>query len=131
MTRTLDPFRAMIDAIPTMAWCSRPDGSVEFLNQRWLDFTGLSMQEAQGWGWKVTIHPEDSAKLLETWSRTLASCQPGEVEARARRHDGEYRWFLIRAEPLRDGHGNIVNWYGTNTDIEDRKRAESLLSAEN
>ena len=123
-------LRKIIDTIPTLAWCNLPDGSNEFLNQRWHDYTGLSPQEAHGWGWKVTIHPEDLQRLMEKWWELLASGEPGELEARLRRYDGEYRWFLFRVEPLRDEMGQIVRWYGTNTDIDDLKRVESLLSAE-
>ena len=124
-------LRKIIDTIPTLAWCNLPDGSNEFLNQRWHDYTGLSPKEAQGWGWKVAIHPEDLGELLDKWRTLLASGNPGEIEARLRRHDGKYRWFLFRIEPLHDELGKIVRWYGTNTDIDDLKRVESLLSAEN
>src|ERR1700687_3955050 len=120
-------LRKMIDTIPTLAWCNLPDGSNEFLNQRWHDYTGLSPQEAQGWGWKVTIHPEDLGKLLDKWWVLLASEEPGEIEARLRRRDGEYRWFLFRVEPFRDELGNIVRWYGTNTDIQTLKQTEEKL----
>jgi formate hydrogenlyase transcriptional activator len=127
MKQSDNSFHVMIDAIPTMAWCSLPDGSVEFLNQRWHDYTGLSREQAAGWGWKVTIHPDDIEKLTHTWLSILASGEPGEVEARLRRFDGEHRWFLIRAVPVEDGQGNVVRWYGTNADIEDLKRAEEKL----
>jgi len=120
-------LRKIIDTIPTLAWCNLPDGSNEFLNQRWHDYTGLSPEEAHGWGWKVTIHPEDLQKLMDKWWALLASGQPGEIEARLRRYDGEYRWFLFRVEPLRDELGHIVRWYGTSIDVEDRKRAEAAL----
>jgi PAS domain S-box-containing protein len=130
MNDSEDRYRTMIDAIPTMAWSGLPDGSVEFANQRWHDYTGLSAEEARGWGWKVAIHADDSETMMGKWQALLASGQPGEIEGRLRRFDGEYRWFLFRAEPLRDDAGNIVKWYGANTDIEDRKRAESLLAAE-
>ncbi|MGH9426645.1 MAG: PAS domain-containing protein, partial [Terriglobia bacterium] len=119
-----DQLRMMIDKIPTLAWSCRPDGTTEFLNQRWLDYTGLSLQEALGWGWKVPVHPEDLGKLMDTWLALLACGEPGEEEARLRRFDGEYRWFLFRAVPLRDEQGTVVRWYGTNTEIEDLKRAE-------
>src|ERR1700694_1993784 len=119
-----DKFRVMIDVIPALAWCNLPDGSNEFLNQRWHDYTGLSEEEAHGWGWRFAFHPDDLENLLDTWKGLLLSGEPGEIEARLRRFDGEYRWFLIRAVPHRDESGKIVNWYGVITDIEDRKRAE-------
>ena len=122
--------RTMIEKIPILAWSCRPDGTAEFLNQRWIDYTGLSPEEALGWGWKYSIHPDDLGKLMDTWLRLLASGEPGEEEARLRRFDGEYLWFLFRAVPVRDERGKVIRWYGTNTDIEDLKRAESLLSAE-
>jgi PAS domain S-box-containing protein len=123
-------LRLTIDTIPILAWCSRPDGSNEFLNQRWLDYTGLSIDAARDWGWKVAIHPEDLPRLLDVWQKLRASGEPGEWEARLRRFDGAYRWFLFRVEPLFDETGNIVKWYGTNTDIDDRKCAEAVLGAE-
>jgi len=122
-----DFLRTMIDQMPTLAWSCRPDGSAEFVNQRWVDYTGLSMEEAVGWGWQATIHPEDLGKTVETWLRLIASEEPGEEEARLRRFDGEYRWFLARAVPVRDERGKVIRWYGTSTDIEDRKRAEEKL----
>ena len=131
LQRGEDYLRLTIDTIPVLAWCSRPDGSNEFLNQRWLDYTGLTIEEARGWGWKVAIHSNDLPQLLDVWQGLLVSGKPGELEARLRRADGVYRWFLFRVEPLRDPQGTIVKWYGTNTDIDDRKRAEALLAAEN
>ena len=122
-----DVLRTMIDQMPTLAWSSRPDGSAEFVNQRWLDYTGLSLEEAVGWGWQATIHPEDLGKTMETWLRIVASEEAGEDEARVRRFDGEYRWFLLRAVPVCDERGKVIRWYGTSTDIEDRKRAEEKL----
>jgi PAS domain S-box-containing protein len=125
-----DRYRTIVDAIPAMAWSGRPDGSVEFLNRRWLDYTGYSLDEALAWGWKAAVHPDDLDALTDRWRALLASGQAGEIEARLRKYDGAYRWFLFRAEPARDDHGDIFKWYGTNTDIEERKRAESLLAAE-
>ena len=122
-----DLLRTMIDQMPTLAWSCRPDGSAEFVNQRWVDYTGLSMEEAVGWGWQATIHPEDLGKTMETWLRIVASEESGKDEARVRRFDGEYRWFLFRAVPVRDERGKVIRWYGTSTDIEDRKRAEEKL----
>jgi PAS domain S-box-containing protein len=117
----------MIDKIPALAWSCLPDGTPEFLNQRWLDYTGLSIEQALDWGWKGTIHPDDLGKVMGTWQGLLSSGEPGDAEARMRRFDGKYHWFLFRAEPVRGDQGQIVRWYGTNTDIEDRKRAEEIL----
>src|ERR1700676_1417018 len=119
-----------VDAIPTLAWAARPDGSAEFLNRRWLDYTGLSTEEASDWGWTGALHAEDRERLMDFWRHLLDSGEGGEIEARLRRYDGDYRWFLFRVEPVRDNHGGILKWYGANTDIEDRKRAEALLAAE-
>ena len=116
-----------IDAIPTLAWSARPDGSAEFLNRRWLDYTGLSAEEASNWGWAAALHTEDRDRLMDSWRHLLAFGDAGEIEARLRRYDGDCRWFLFRVEPVRDDHGNIFKWYGANTNIEDRKRAEALL----
>jgi formate hydrogenlyase transcriptional activator len=120
-------LRKIIDTIPTLAWCSLPDGTGEFWNRRWHEYTGLTPEAVRGWGWQDAIHPEDLKEITDKWLGFLASGQPGEVEGRLRRFDGVYRWFLFRAEPLRDESGNIVNWYGTDTDIEDLKRAEARL----
>src|SRR5258708_2726712 len=119
-----------IDAGPALAWSARPDGSAEFLNRRWLDYAGLSAEDASDWGWTAALHPADRDRLIDYWRQLLASGEAGVIDARLRRYDGEYRWFLFRSEPVRDNHGNIFKWYGANTDIEDRKRAEALLAAE-
>jgi PAS domain S-box-containing protein len=121
----------IIDTIPALVWSARPDGSAEFFNRPWLNYAGLSYDEARDWGWVKAIHPQDLNRLVEYWRSILASGEPGEIEARLRRFDGEYRWFLFRASPLRDQSGTPVKWYGTNVDIEDRKRAqESAQSSE-
>jgi len=120
-------LRTIIETIPALAWSARPDGSAEFFNRRWLDYSGLSAEEASDWGWTVALHPEDRDRLMDYWRRLLASREAGEIEGRLRRLDGEYRWFLFRASPLRNDSGRIVKWYGTNTDIEGRKRAEEAL----
>ncbi|TCO80534.1 PAS domain S-box-containing protein [Plasticicumulans lactativorans] len=125
-----DEFQLAIDTIPGLVWSSRADGHVDFLNQRWRDYTGLTLAQASGWGWRAAIHPDDLPRLERDWRSRLASAQPGEVEARLRRHDGAYRWFLLRAVPLCDAAGTVLKWYGTTTDIEDRKWAEALLAGE-
>jgi formate hydrogenlyase transcriptional activator len=120
-------LRKIIDTIPTLAWCNLTDGSNDFVNQRWSDYTGLSQEEVKRVGCKVAIHPEDLPKWLGQWRGLIASGAGGEIEARLRRHDGVYRWFLIRVEPLQEESGEILRWYGTNTDIEERKRTEEKL----
>jgi PAS domain S-box-containing protein len=120
-------IRLVVDTIPTLAWSARPDGSADFFNQRWLDYTGLSAKQALGSGWEVAIHPDDLPRILETFREALNSVKPYEVEGRFRRFDGEFRWFLFRGSPLRDRSGKVAKWYGTNTDLEERKRAEDAL----
>lgn len=120
-------LQLIIDTIPALAWSARTDGSAEFFNRHYLDFIGLSAEEANGWGWTAAVHPDDVNSLAATWQGIMASAAAGEAEARLRRHDGVYRWFLFRANPLRDESGAIVKWYGVNTDIEDRKLAEMNL----
>lgn len=120
---------AIINTIPTAAWTTRPDGYCDFINQVWLDYVGMTAEQAQGWGWAEAIHPDDRKRLVEEWQSCLASGTPVDTEARARLLDGSYRWFLIRANPLKDESGNILKWYGTNIDIEDRKRGEEALRA--
>jgi formate hydrogenlyase transcriptional activator len=123
-------LRQVIDTIPTMAWCNLPDGPNEFLNKQWHEYTGLSPEESHGWGWQAAFHPEDLRALMEKWQEQLGSGESGEIEARVRRHDGVYRWFLIRMAPFRDDSGRIVRWYGTSTDIENLKQTETKLREE-
>ena len=129
MAQSEDQLQTIIDTIPALAWAARPGGSVEFFNRRWLDYTGLSAEQARDWNWAIAIHPDDLNRLTDYWRSILDSGEPGEIEARLRRFDGEYRWFLFRASPLRDQSGKVIKWYGTNTDIDDRKRAEDELRA--
>jgi PAS domain S-box-containing protein len=120
---------ALINAIPTAAWATRPDGYCDFLNQVWLDYAAMTLEQAQGWGWAESIHPDDRKKLVEEWQSCLASGTPIDTEARIRRFDSSYRCFLIRGNPLKDEGGKILKWYGTCVDIEDRKRGEEALRA--
>ncbi len=122
-----DRLRLVIDTIPVLVWSKLPDGSADFLNQRFREYTGLFMEEGLGEGWLEAIHPEDPASSIDEWRAAFVAGRPFEFEARLRRADGEYRWFLFRGEPLRDEVGKIVKWYGTTTDIEDRKQAEWSL----
>src|ERR1700676_2500981 len=122
-------IRRLFDAMPTLAWSARSDGSADFFNRRWLDYTGLSVEQACDWGWTVALHTDDLKELVDYWRSVLASREPGEIEGRLRRFDGVYRWFLFRATPSFDNDGAVVKWFGTSTDIEDRMRAEEALRA--
>ena len=129
LQQSADHLRLVIDTIPAFVWSAGPDGSIEFLNQRGLEYTGFTMQQLRGWNWKDSniLHPDDFQGLFETWSAIVASGQPGEIQARMRRFDGEYRWFLFRVAPLRDESGRLVAWWGIDLDIHDRIRAEDKL----
>jgi PAS domain S-box-containing protein len=122
-----DRLRLVIDTIPAHVWSTQPDGSVDFINRPWLESTGLAMEDALGWDWGSVVHPADLARYVDEWHAALAAGERMESEARLRRADGKYRWWLIRNVPLRDELGNIVKWYGTAVDIEDRKRIEEAL----
>jgi PAS domain S-box-containing protein len=108
-----------------MLWSAAPD----YCSRPWLDFADMTMEQANGWGWATAIYPDDRDGLLECWRSCLASGIPFDMEARMCRFDGAYRWFLFRANPLRDESGKIVRWYGTNLEIEDRKQSEDVLQA--
>jgi PAS domain S-box-containing protein len=121
-----DRLRLVTDTIPTLVWRAGPDGVPDFLNYPALSYTGLSPDQIET-GWPRAFHPDDKKGMLMKWAAIRESGLPGELEARLRRFDGEYRWFLFRGVPLRDEQGNIVKWYGSSTDIEDRKLAEDAL----
>jgi formate hydrogenlyase transcriptional activator len=120
-------LRFTIDAIPQQIWSSPVDGSNDFANQRLLSYVGMSLEQLKGDGWEKILHPDDRERVLKAWEESVAHGTPSEVEERHRGADGKYRWFLNRAVPVRDDQGRVVRWYGTNTDIEDRKRAEHDL----
>jgi len=122
-----DRLRLVIDTIPAYAWSARPDGSVDFINKRVLEYTGRSMEEILSWNWGSVVHPDDLARYVDDWRAALATGQSMESEVRLGRADGNYRWWLTRNVPLRDEGGNIVKWYGSAIDIEERKRAEEAL----
>jgi PAS domain S-box-containing protein len=125
-----DAIRTAADHIPGMVWTSLPDGTIDFLNLRWREFTGLALERCSGWGWQAAIHPDDLPGLLQTWAALMGGGAAGEAEARLRRFDGEYRWCAFRAVPLHDAAGRLVKWYGQTQDIDDVKRAEALLAGE-
>jgi PAS domain S-box-containing protein len=127
LRRSEDRLRLVIDTVPALIHTGLPDGQLDFFNQRWLDFVGLSLEDLSGWKWTAVIHPDDVAAMVERWRAALATGEPYEHEARVRRADGEYRLMVHREVPLRDERGNIVKWYASSIDIEDRKRAEDAL----
>ena len=119
--------RTLIDAIPQQIWSGPPDGTLDYCNERWRSEKGLGLEELQGEGWQSMLHPDDRNRVLKAWHHSVTSGTPYEQEERHRGADGIYRWFLARGVPLRDAEGCIVRWYGTNTDIGDRKNAEDDL----
>ena len=127
LQRESKQLRDVIDTIPGYVWSARPDGSVDFINRRWLEFSGVSLENALGRGWEAAVHPDDLARFMGDWRTAVASGEAMESEARVRRADGHYRWLLVRNVPQRDQAGKIVKWYGTSADIDDRKRAEETL----
>ncbi|ASP98459.1 PAS domain S-box protein [Sinorhizobium meliloti] len=120
-------LRKVVDAIPVMAWSTLPDGRADFFNAHFLTYLGVTAEQATGWGWAACLHPDDAGPLQNVWIQLLASGAAGETEARLRRWDGFYRWFLFRANPVFGDDGAIIRWYGTNTDIHDRKTIEEAL----
>jgi len=119
--------RALIEAIPQQIWSGPADGTLDYCNDRWRSYMGLEIEDLKGDGWQTMLHPDDRERVLKAWRESVANGAPYEQEERHRGADGIYRWFLARGVPQRDSEGRIVRWYGTNTDIEDRKRAEEEL----
>lgn len=123
-------YRAVAETLPCLIWSNLPDGHNDFLNRRWLEYTGLTVEQSRGNGWAVVIHPDDLGRTLDRWARSLATGELYSIEYRLRRADGAYRWFLAQGLPLRDADGEIVHWFGACTDIEDQKCAEEALHHE-
>ncbi len=122
-----DRTRLIIDTVPAQLWTESPEGVVDFVNRRWIDYTGMTLEEAVGSGWNRMVHPDDIERVLSKWRKLIAEGKPREIESRLRRSDGEYRWFLSRVWPLVDRSGQILGWYGSDTDIQDLKAAEETL----
>ncbi|NMN05008.1 MULTISPECIES: PAS domain-containing protein [unclassified Novosphingobium] len=118
-------FRILADAMPQMVWSARPDGFHDYYNARWYEFTGMPAGSTDGEGWNGMFHPEDQPHAWSVWRRSLATGEPYEIEYRLRRADGEYRWTLGRALPIRDRNGVITRWFGTCTDIHDQKMIQA------
>jgi len=128
--QSIERFRTVADAMPQMVWTARPDGFVDYYNQQWLDYTGLTLEETQGWGWKQTQHPQDVQSTIDKWEISIATGEVFENEMRfLRAIDKSWRWHFTRAVPVRDENGKPIQWIGTCTDIDDRKAAEEELRA--
>ena len=120
-------FRTLAHLVPQFVWMCTPDGLNVYFNQRWVDYTGLTLEESYGKGWNTPFHPEDKQRAWDTWNHAVATGEPYRIESRLRAADDSYRWFLMLGLPLQDGSGNIATWFGTCTDIEELKRAEEAL----
>ncbi len=120
-------FRTLAHLIPQFVWMCTPDGLNVYFNQRWVDYTGLTLDESYGKGWNTPFHPDDKQRAWDAWNHAVATGEPYRVESRLRAADGSYRWFLMLGLPLQDGSGNIATWFGTCTDIEELKRTEDAL----
>jgi PAS domain S-box-containing protein len=120
-------LRQTLDSIPVITWRAAANGYVQQLNKRWFEYTGTTPEQVRGWRWKTCIHPDDLASLVETGRRYVAAGKSIDAEARLRRFDGTYRWFLFRPAPARDDTGKLVGWYGTITDVEDQKLVQGEL----
>src|SRR6266404_2088946 len=127
-TATENALRRAVDTTPAFIHTARPDGYIDYFNRGWLDFFGRSLEDVCGWRWTETVHPEDVSAIVQKWHAALASGEPFEIESRVRRADGSYRALLHRKLPLRDEHGNIVKWFGSSIDIEDRRCAERRIA---
>jgi PAS domain S-box-containing protein len=121
-------YRFLAEAIPVQIWTARPDGQLDYVSQRVVSYFGMSSERMLGEGWLNVIHPDDVANVGQRWAHALATGEPYEVEFRLRRHDGEYRWYLGRALAQRDDSGAVTQWVGTNTDIQEQKRARETRS---
>ncbi|SFQ38586.1 PAS domain-containing protein [Hymenobacter arizonensis] len=124
-------FQQLLEALPQMAWTAHPDGRVDYYNRRWYDFTGGTFEQLQDWGWERFVHPDDLSGTLQGWQESLATGEPYEREHRWRDQIGNYRWFLTRAEALRDKAGDIAVWVGANTDVHEFKQVQEQLQAQN
>ncbi|HEX8070144.1 MAG TPA: ATP-binding protein [Pyrinomonadaceae bacterium] len=124
-------YRFLAESIPQQVWTARPDGWLDYVNARAVEYFGLPAAEGLGWEWPRLLHPDDVPACLERWRHALATGEPYEVEFRLRRADGAYRWFLGRALPMRDAAGRVVKWFGTNTDIDEQKRLTRVAQEAN
>src|ERR1700694_5239981 len=121
-------FRMLANAMPQIVWTAQPDGRIDYYNQRWFDYTGMTLEQTQDLGWGPVLAADDLQKCLYAWTHAIATGESHEIEYRFKRaSDGKYRWPLGRASSMRDSHGTIIKWFGTSTDIDDQKRIEETL----
>lgn len=120
-------YRQALDALPHLVWVAGPDGALDYLNRRCAEYTGVPIDDLLGWDWGWVIHPSDLPATLTVWNASIRTGVPHEIEFRLRRKDGEYRWFLSRAEPVRNSDGHVTRWFGTCTDVDESKRAGDQL----
>jgi PAS domain S-box-containing protein len=131
LQESAEAFSMLDESVPQLVWMCTPNGLNVYFNQRWMDYTGLTLEESYGKGWDTPFHPDDKQSAWNTWNHALATGDTYRMECRLRAADGLYRWFLIKGGPLRDVAGSLVKWFGTCTDIDDLKRAEEGLRALN
>jgi PAS domain S-box-containing protein len=122
-----EKFRLVAETLPQIVWTAQPDGSVDYYNQRWAEYSGILQEEGQGWGWQPVLHPDDEQRTIEAWMQAVQGGQLYECDHRVRRADGEFRWHLSRGLPLRDSEGRIIKWFGTATEIHEQKQIEEAL----
>ena len=120
-------FRLMADTIPTLVWRAGPDGGIEYVNKRVLEYFGAPLGEIVGWGWAERVHPDDVAFKMTNWLQSLEAENPHDVVCRFRGADSRYRWFNVRGEPLRARDGTVLSWYGVLIDVDDQRRVEEAL----
>ncbi len=128
MRESEERYRYLAEAMPQIVWTARADGYIDYYNARWFEYTGLTLEQTEGWGWQPVLHPDDIEQCLKSWSKSVTTGERYDIEYRFKRaSDGAYRWHLGRAEPMRDAEGQIVRWFGTATDIHDRRQAAESL----
>ena len=132
LRRQSEVLRSVLNLIPGVVWTARPDGNIDYANQTWTNFTGLTLEETLGSGWVRMVHPDDVARVTQVWAQALETGEPVEVDYRVKRGvDGAYRWFLAQSRPVRDRDGHIVKWFGILTEIEEHKQGEQALERQN
>ena len=130
LTSSEQELRLLVEAIPALVWRAGPEGNIEYVNKRVLEYLGAPLGEVIGWGWMDKVHPDDVAFKVRTWLQNLESGKPHDAVCRFRGADGRYRWFEVRREPLRASDGTVLSWYGVLIDIDDRKAEEAVRESE-